>query len=265
MKLNAIKFAAAILCAAVVSTGAQAAEEDTQSKVLRVGCETAFAPFTYTDHGELIGFDLDLIRAMAKTQGYEVEVRPLPFDGVIPALMTDNIDLIISGFTITPERAQKVDFSDPYYRCGLTFLVRKEDADKFNTLEDLKDEELCLQLGTSGSVFVQKQLPNAKVKHFNSPPETYLELTNGGCRAVINDRPVNDFYLAHTRNTNVVSKDITSADSEYYGIAVRKGNQEMLDLINTALKAVEENGEFERISNEWFGYDVSAELRAEGK
>ena len=158
-----------------------------------------------------------------------------------------------------------MDFSDPYYRCGLTFLVRKEDADKFNTLDDLKDEELCLQLGTSGSVFVQKQLPNAKVKQFNSPPETYLELTNGGCRAVINDRPVSDFYLAHTRNTNVVSKDITSADSEYYGIAVRKGNQGMLDLINTALKAVEENGEFERISTEWFGYDVSAELRAEDR
>lgn len=260
MKLNAFKSAAAILCAAVVSTGAQAAEDYTQSRVLRVGCETAFAPFTYTDHGELIGFDLDLIAAMAESQGYTIEVKPMPFDAVIPALITDNVDLIISGFSITPERAERVDFSDPYYRCGLTFLLREEDADKFDTLEDLKDEELCLQLGTSGAVYVSKVLPDTVIKQFNSPPETYLELASGGCRAVINDRPVNDFYMAHTKNAGVVSKNITTADSEYYGIAVKKGNQELLALLNKALKAVQENGEFARISNEWFGYDVSAEL-----
>ncbi len=261
MKLNALKLAAAMVCAAVVSTGAQAAEDYTKTKVLRVGCETAFAPFTYTDNGELIGFDLDLIAAMAESQGYSIEVRPMPFDAVIPALITDNVDLIISGFTITPERAERVDFSDPYYRCGLTFLLRAEDEGKFETLEDLQNETLCLQLGTAGAVYVTKELPGTVIKQFNSPPETYLELAAGGCRAVINDRPVNDFYMSHTKSANVVSRDITAADSEYYGIAVKKGNKELLDLLNTALRTVQENGAFERISNEWFGYDVSAELR----
>lgn len=242
----------------------QNASERHQAKVLKVGCEAAFAPFTYTSQdGKLIGFDLDLIRAMGESQGYEVVIQAFPFDGLIPALITNNIDLIISGFTISPERAKKVDFSDPYYRCGLTFLIKKEDAGKYNTLSDLKNDTLCVQIGTTGALYVSKQLPDTQLKQFNSPPETYLELINGGCKAVINDRPVNDFFLASSHNKDIVSKNITTDTSEYYGIAVNKGNKEMLDLVNKALKDVQDNGEFKRISDQWFGYDVSAELREE--
>ena len=96
---------------------AGAADEGTHQheKVLRVGCDAAFAPFTYTDeNGKLIGFDVDLINAIAAEMGYTVDMKGYPFDGIIPTLITNNIDLIISGFTISPERAKRVDFSDPY-------------------------------------------------------------------------------------------------------------------------------------------------------
>lgn len=229
-----------------------------EDKVLYVGCESAFAPFTYVDDaGNLVGFDLDLIRAMAAAEGYTVVVKPFPFDGLIPALMTGSIDLIISGFTISEERARRVDFSDPYYRCGLTFLIKKEFADNFNDLQDLKNEVLCSQIGTTGALYTTKVLPDTTLRQFNSPPESYMELVNDGCKAVINDRPVNDFFLAKNKGSDIVSKAITDADSEYYGIAVRKGNEKMLELMNSSLRKVLENGEFAKISEQWFGYDVS--------
>lgn len=261
---KAAKACAALMTAVGLMSGACAADTSPlghdafQDKVLYVGCETAFAPFTYVnDEGDLVGFDLDLIRAMAATEGFRVEVKPFPFDGLIPALITGSIDLIISGFTISPERAQRVDFSDPYYRCGLTFLIKKVNADRFNSLEDLKHETLCSQIGTTGALYTTKVLPDTKLRQFNSPPESYLELQNDGCMAVINDRPVNDFFLVTSGTKEIVSKPITTDTSEYYGIAVRKGDTRMLSLMNKTLKNVQENGEFSRISKEWFGYDVS--------
>lgn len=224
---------------------------------LLVGCEGAFAPFTYVDEqGQLTGFDVDLIRALGTALGYNVKITVYPFDGLIPALLTDNIDLIISGFSISEERAKRVDFSDPYYLCGLTYLINKADLPQFDRFEKLGRETLCLQIGTTGAMFVQKHLPGATLKQFNSPPETYLELQNHGCRAVVNDRPVNDFFLAKHKITDIAAVDITSDDKEYYGIAVNKGNQAMLREVNRGLKLVIANGEFARISRAWFGYDI---------
>lgn len=234
-------------------------------KVLRVGCDAAFAPFTYTDdNGKLIGFDVDLINAIAKEMGYSVDMKGYPFDGIIPTLMTNNIDLIISGFTISPERAQRVDFSDPYYRCGLTFLVKKNEAQKYDSFEKIEQAEICTQIGTTGALYLQKTLKSPELKQFNSPPETYLELQNGGCDVVVNDRPVNDFFLAQNPKNKdlVVSRDITSAQNEYYGIAVRKGNKELLSIINEGLDRIIANGEFAKISQKWFGYDISEDLKA---
>lgn len=236
-----------------------------QTKVLRVGCDAAFAPFTYTDDkGQLIGFDVDLIKAIGEEMGYTIDIQGYPFDGIIPTLITNNIDLIISGFTISEERAKRVAFSDPYYRCGLTYLVKKEDAKKFDDFEDISKAEICTQIGTTGAMYLEKTLTNPKLKQFNTPPETYLELQNGGCDVVVNDRPVNDFFLArHPENKkNIVSYDIDEAQNEYYGIAVRKDNKVLLDLLNEGLDRLIANGKFAEISNKWFGYDISTNLKA---
>lgn len=251
------------LCAAAFGATAAEVQNPPQQKNLIVGCEGAFAPFTYIDDsGNIIGFDIDLIRAIGKSLGYNTTIRVLPFDGLIPALMTGNIDLIISGFTITPERDKKVDFSDPYYLCGLTYLVNKEDAKKYDSYEKLDGEPICLQIGTTGALFTEKFLPNSQRKVFNSPPEAYIELGNGGCRAVIHDMPVNDFFLAKEKTDRYESINIgRHVDKEYYGIAVREGDKHLLDEVNRGLKLVDENGEFERISKEWFGHDIRDTLK----
>ena len=189
-----------------------------QDKVWRVGCDAAFAPFTYTDEkGQLIGFDVDLIKAIGEEMGYTIDMKGYPFDGIIPTLITNNIDMIISGFTISP-----------------------------------------------GALFLQKTLKNPDMRQFNTPPETYLELQNGGCEVVVNDRPVNDFFLAQSpeNKANVVSKDIDIAQNEYYGIAIAKGNTELLKQVNEGLQRVIDNGKFAEISNKWFGYDITDDLKA---
>lgn len=272
--MSTIKKASAIALGVALGLGsmlsAQAADTldkgtHQQEKVLRVGCDAAFAPFTYTDdNGQLIGFDVDLINAIAKEMGYTVDMKGYPFDGIIPTLITNNIDLIISGFTISPERAQRVDFSNPYYRCGLTFLTMKDKATKYESFDSLNKAEICVQIGTTGALYLQKNMDKPTLKQFNTPPETYLELQNGGCDVVVNDRPVNDFFLARFPQNadNVISRDITSAQNEYYGIAVRKGDAEMLKLVNDGLKRVIDNGTFATISNKWFGYDITDDLKA---
>ena len=128
----------AICSLAIVSSlsSAYAGEANTnaQGKTLNVGCEGAFAPFTYIDdQGNITGFDIDLIKAIGKDLGYNVKINVMPFDGLIPSLMTGNIDLIISGFTISEERAKKVDFSDPYYLCGMSYVIEKKNAQKYDT------------------------------------------------------------------------------------------------------------------------------------
>lgn len=235
-----------------------------QTKVLRVGCDAAFAPFTYTDDkGQLIGFDVDLINAIGEEMGYKIDMKGYPFDGIIPTLITNNIDLIISGFTISEERAKRVAFSEPYYRCGLTYLVKKENASKFDSFDDLAKAEICTQIGTTGSLYLEKVLDKPNLKQFNTPPETYLELQNGGCEVVVNDRPVNDFFLARSpeNKEKIVSFDINEAQNEYYGIAVRKDNQVLLEIINEGLERLIANGKFAKISEKWFGYDISDNLK----
>ncbi|MBU3843295.1 MAG: basic amino acid ABC transporter substrate-binding protein [Candidatus Anaerobiospirillum pullicola] len=254
-----------VMAATADTTATTTAGTHHQDHVWRVGCDAAFAPFTYTDEkGQLIGFDVDLIKAIGAEMGYTIDMKGYPFDGIIPTLITNNIDMIISGFTISPERAERVDFSDPYYRCGLTFLTLKKNADKFSTFDDIAKAKICVQIGTTGALFLQKTLKNPDMRQFNTPPETYLELQNGGCEVVVNDRPVNDFFLAQSpeNKKNVVSKDIDIAQNEYYGIAIAKGNTELLKLVNEGLKRVIDNGKFAEISNKWFGYDITDDLKA---
>ena len=161
--------ATAILGAAVSTTVANAEGK----KVLNVGCEGAFAPFTYIDNdGNITGFDIDLIKVIGEDLGYEVKINVLPFDGLIPSLKLGNIDLIISGFTISEERAKQVDFSDPYYLCGMSYVIEKKNAKKYDSYEKLDGHNICTQLAATGTNFTQKFLTKSKDKIFNSPPET---------------------------------------------------------------------------------------------
>ncbi|EGO64928.1 basic amino acid ABC transporter substrate-binding protein [Acetonema longum] len=247
-----------ILMAALVLAGCggqKSTENQAKKPVLKVGTEPSFAPFEFQDETskDYTGFDMDLIRAIGKELGSEVQIQSMGFDALIPALASGNIDIIISGMTINPERAQKVSFTKPYYQSGLTIIVRADNT-AIKGFEDLPGKRLAAQIGTTGAE-EGKKITDTTVREFNSPAEAFMELKAGGVDAVINDRPVNDYYLktSGTKDVKQVGNPLTA---EEYGIATAKNNTELAAKIDKALEALKKNGEYDKIYEKWFGKRV---------
>lgn len=221
-------------------------------KVLKVGTNASFAPFEFQDDKskDYVGFDMDLIKAIGKQMGYEVQIVNMGFDGLIPALESGNIDVIASGMTINEERSKKVNFSQPYYKSGLSIVV-KNSNNNITSFKDLEGKNIGSQIGTTGATEAKK-IKDAKVREFNSAPEAFLELKNGGVDAVVNDLPVNKYYLAQggDKDAKVVGQPINAED---YGYATAKKNSELAGKINKALEELKQNGEYDKIYTKWFG------------
>lgn len=243
------------LLALALSVSAAALSTQAFAETLKVGTHPTFAPFEFSDQdGNVIGFDLDVIKAIAKANGDEIQIESMPFDGLIPSLLTGNIDVIISGMTITDARKKRVLFTDGYYDSNLSYLIKKDKADVYTSAEALKGKTVCVQIGTTGHAFADTITPG-NVKALNNESDAILELSNGGCEAVINDRPVNLYYLKKSNLDTLVDvvdpKFKENVDS--FGIAVRKGNNELLEKLNKGLKDLQASGELDKIHVKWFG------------
>ena len=241
-----------LFCASVLSLSAlgvaQAADEEAMQ--LRVGTESAYAPFEFTDNGTLTGFDIDLMNAVGEAMGAEVEWVQMSFDGLIPALLTSQLDMAIASFTVTEERAKRINFSDPYYRSGVTFVIRESDKDKYTNAESLKGQRICAQLGSVSAMKAETFSPG-NVATFNDAYASYLELKSGGCEAVLNDRPVNLFFMASKGSDGLVEID-DLMDAEDMAMVVPKNNPELLQKVNAALKTIRDNGTYQKIYDKWF-------------
>jgi len=252
LKKLAMIFTGALLSLAVVGCGGSGDQAKQEAKTLRVGATIDFAPFEFQDEGqkEYQGFDMDLIRAIAKEMGREAEIQNIGFDGLIPALQAKNIDVIISGMTINDERKEKVNFSAPYYQSGLTMVVRS-DEEAIKSFNDLKGHKVAAQIGTTSANMLKEQ-EGITVLELNTPADCFMELKARGVDAVVNDRPVNDYYINQTQAVGVKSlSDMLSA--EEYGIAISKDNTELQKEIDAALKKLHDKGEYDKIYQKWFG------------
>lgn len=223
-------------------------------ETIKVGFEPAFAPFEYIDENskELVGFDIDLIKAILDDQGYAMDVTTMPFDGLIPALMTGDIDCALAGISINEKRLKRVDFSKPYYDSGLSILIDKKNIESIKTSKDLKGKTVCVQIGTTGAKYAISKLEASEVVQFNTAPESYLELVTGRCVAAINDKPVNDYYLASGKAFKAVHSLDEVLSSESYGIAIAKGNEKIKAIVDTGFENIKKNGEYDRIYDKWF-------------
>ena len=223
-------FAAAASALAIAAFAGNAMARDT----LRVGTEPTFAPFEFLDTKtqEFSGFDIDLIKAVADKAGYDVKVMNMGFDALIPALSAGTIDVIASGISITEERQKKVDFTSPYYQSGLSYLVRKADAEKIKTFADLKGKTLAVQIGTTGAAYA-KNVEGARVSAFNTTSEAFMDLNVKNADAVVLDRPVLAYFLkTKPRVAKNLQLSTEIADAEHFGFAVKKGNAELLQKLN---------------------------------
>ena len=252
LKKLALVLTGALVSLALVGCGGGGDQAKQESKVLRVGSAIDFAPFEFQDEGQkdYQGFDMDLIRAIAKEMGSEAEIQNIGFDGLIPALQAKNIDVIISGMTINDERKQKVNFSDPYYQSGLTMVVRS-DEEAIKSFQDLKGHKVAVQIGTTSANMV-KEMEGVTVTELNTPADCFMELKARGVDAVVNDRPVNDYYIKQTQAVGVKSLE-DKLSAEDYGIAMAKDNADLQKKVNEALKKLHDNGEYDKIYQKWFG------------
>jgi len=244
--------------------GQQAQQEeqkpsDQAKPILRVASDTAYAPFEFVDTstGDYIGFDMDLIRAIAEELGYEPKIESMAFDGVLAAVETSKVDCAVSAITVTKERLERMDFSKAYYQSGLSIVV-KEDNNTIKSFEDLKGKRIAVQAATTGAKKA-KTIEGAKVTQFDRITDALLEVKKGSADGVINDNPVNQYYLNQETGKGLkIVGDLLSAED--YAIAVPKGNTELLQQINDALMKLKENGKFNEIYKKWFGVDAPADL-----
>ncbi len=218
-------------------------------KTIKVATEPAFPPMESKGNGsELVGFDIDLLKAIGKTAGLTVEFQSLPFDGIIPALQSNTVDAAVSSITITPERAQTVSFSRPYFRAGLAIAVRQDNT-TISSLDSLKNKKIAVQIGTTGAKKA-KSIAGAQVREFDATPLALQELANGNVDAVINDAPVTLYAInsGNIKGLKVVGQLLTE---EFYGIAVPK-NSPNLNAINTSLAKLITDGTYTQIYKKWF-------------
>ena len=218
-----------------------------------VAMEPTFPPFDTTDeNGELDGFDVDLMNAIAEDQGFEIEWTQLGFDGLIPALESKQIDIIASGMWASPERAKIVDFSTTYYDSGLVLAV-KVDNNTITGADSLTSNmKVAAQIGTSSADLVQQWEKDGKIaeaKIYDKVNEAVMDLQNGTVDALLNDKPVTTEYMSKQPDKIKIVGDILNEES--YGFAVNKENKDLLDMINAGLQNVIDNGTYDQLLAKW--------------
>jgi polar amino acid transport system substrate-binding protein len=224
------------------------------AKVYMVGTDAAYAPFeSQNEKGEIVGFTVDVVTAVAAKGGFEVKFVNTPWEGIFNALGQGDRDMLASSITITDERKQTMDFSSPYF--DAVQLIAVKDNSKVQKFNDLKKLKVGVQTGTTGDEVVTKMLGknSTNVKRFESTPLALKELESGGVDAVVADNGVVIHYVAN----NTTAKFRTVADSsfapEQYGFAVKKGNTELLEKINKGLADIKADGSYDQIYAKTFG------------
>lgn len=228
-------------------------------KLVAVG-EATFAPFEFMDTttNKPTGFDVDLIKAIAEASGFEVEYKNLDWNSLIPALINKEADLVVSGMTITDERAMQVTFSDPYFTSGQAWAVKEGSAIK--TLDDLSGKTVAVQINTTGDYaaqavnekFAEAKKPAMTIKRLKNAADVFNELKAGGCDALISDLPVVQEYLKNNPQDKVLIPE-PAFTVEYYGIAMRKADKDIHELINKGLAKVKAGGTYDQVYAKYFG------------
>jgi polar amino acid transport system substrate-binding protein len=252
----------ALLCASAAlwcaSAAAAPADSPTLAQVmqrgeLRVGLEAGYMPFEMLDKsGEIIGFDIDLARLMARKLGVKLKVVNQSWDGIIPALLTGKFDVTLGGMTITPERAKSVEFCDPYVTIGQTVLLNRKLAGRIRTVEDLDRAEYTVlsKLGTTGDIAARKQFRRAKLRTFEHQAEAVVEVRNGRADGFVYDLPFNAVMAAQYPDGLVHLKQPFT--HEELGWAIRKGDPAMRAWLNEFLAGLRRDGTYAALYRKWF-------------
>ncbi|NOR24427.1 MAG: transporter substrate-binding domain-containing protein [Desulforhopalus sp.] len=255
-------FVAVALAVLTFSTGT-AVVADTLAEIqkrgtLRVGMEPGYMPFELTNQkGEIIGFDVDMAKRMAKAMKVKLELVSTAWDGIIPALLTKKFDILMSGMTLTQERNMTVNFATPYILIGQSVLLKKELADDVESYRDLNNPKYTVasKLGTTGEQATKRMIPNAKYISYETEQEGVMELANGKIDAFIYDLPFNSIAMGQKGAGKFVhlAEPFTK---EPLAWAIRKDDPNFLNWLNNFMNQIKYDGVYEKIYTKWFKDDT---------
>jgi polar amino acid transport system substrate-binding protein/arginine/ornithine transport system substrate-binding protein len=250
-----IATAAAALAAAAIVLPANAADK------LRIGVEGAYPPFSWKEpDGTIKGFDIDIANALCEKMGVECEMVEQDWDGIIPALLAKKYDAIVASMSITEERKKRVDFTNKYYNEPAKFVAKKDpgfDA----TPEGLKGKAVGVQRGTIHQCYMEKAFPDADLKLYATQEEVFLDLASGRLDAQISSSiQALEGFLKTDEGKDYAFLGGNQYDEECHGIgagiALRKGEDDLRQAFNAAIKEIRADGTYKKINDKYFEFDI---------
>ncbi|MBF0209977.1 MAG: transporter substrate-binding domain-containing protein [Desulfamplus sp.] len=234
------------------------AQKSTLEKILkkgelRVGFEAGYMPFEMTDQkGNFVGFDIDIAKEMAKAMGVKFVPVNTAWDGIIPSLITDKFDIIMSGMTVTQDRNLKINFVDPYIIVGQTIILNKKHEGTITSYKELNDPKFIVtsKLGTTGESAVKGKIPKATYKSFETETEAALEVVNGKADAFVYDLPYCVVFMAQQGAGKAIFLD-QPFTFEPLAWAINKGDPDFLNFLNNFLRQLKNDGRYDTIYNKW--------------
>lgn len=228
-------------------TSAEAAEtvaaKEAAGGKLVMATNAEFPPYEYHDGDAIVGIDAEIAKAIADELGMELEIEDIAFDSIIPEIVSGKADMGLAGMTVTEDRMQSVDFSDTYAKASQKIIVTEDS--EIASPDDLKGVIVGVQLGTTGDIYVSDlEADGTTVERYSKGFEAVQALSQGKIDAVVIDGEPAKTFVAETEGLKILEESFTD---EEYAIAVKKGNTELLEKINGALKTLKDNGTLDEI------------------
>lgn len=226
-----------------------------QAQELVVGSSATYRPFAYeSPTKEIVGYDVDIIKAVAQKAGLKIKIVNTPWTGIFAALNNGDVDLVISGVTINDKRKQSYDFTAPYFEARQ--LIAVPQTSNVKGLQDLAGKKVGVVTGSTGDDISSRAFgkTNPDIRRFESTPVVISELANSGLDAAIGDNGVIAFRVQEHKQLKTVSDP--SFPKEYFGIVVKQGNKALQDKLNAGLAAIKADGSYATIYKKWFQADA---------
>ncbi len=214
-----------------------------------IGTDATYPPMESLDeNGHFVGIDIDIAKEIASDLGVQPDFRNISWEEIFNTLRAGEVDLIISSITITGERAQTMDFSDPYFNAGQVVVTTADKTEIIKGLENLAGKKVAVQTETTSEVEAKKYTDPSLVLTFDNYDLAKQALLAGNVDAIIIDYPAGIGMVAREDNLKIIGEPFTQ---EFYGVAVKKGEQRLLEEINKTIRRLKRTGELKRIEEKW--------------
>ena len=228
-------------------------------EVLRIGTEGAYAPFNYTNaDGTLGGFDIEIANAICDDMKMTCDIMAQDWDGIIPGLKAGKYDAIVAAMSVTPERAQQVAFTDPYFSNALVFLAKKGSRFDPSNSSDIDSHSIAAQRSTISSQWLEKAYPKANMKLYDTLSNAFLDLGAGRVDAMISDKLPAIEWLSSPSGSDYVLKGEEIDINDNFAIAVRPNDKALQAKINTSLANIKANGTYDKINQKYFALPAAS-------